>query len=137
MSIDNWIPNWFTISNRLIIWLAFSLLPSTSNNLSNTFFEKLLLREIESNDKIEEYIANNFSDIYNERKISSNGNWDLSTSKETIKRIWTDGGIRFLLQQKLTKLKSKKLILQDLILPKLVNGINVYQNLYKDADWHA
>ena len=101
-----------------------------SIQLSNTFLENMVLREIQSNDKIEEYIANNYKDIYDVRKISINGNWNLDTSKEIIKRITADGGVKFLLQQKQTKLKSKKIILQKQILSKIEKAIKVYKNSY-------
>ncbi len=71
-------------------------------------FNNLYQRETVSNENIEEYIAKNYSNYFEDHSNIKNGLWDNETTKKLLIAMLNDGAFRFKLQQKNAKLKSKR-----------------------------
>ena len=78
-------------------------------------------REIASNENIEEYIAANYSRLFEDHTTYKEGQWDRETTKKLLNALLTDGALRYKLHQKNNKLKSKRAHLQHRIIPTIAS----------------
>jgi len=96
------------------------------NDLRNRF-NVMYDREIASNENIEEYILENYSELFEDRSNIKVGRWDNETTKMLLEALLNDGALRYKLQQKNTKLKSKRAHLQHRIIPKIEKVIATHE----------
>ena len=89
--------------------------------------ERLYEKEMKLNDNIRQYIAMNYGDKFSSESEIINGLWSEETTKEFLVEAVKDGSFRFLLHGKLTMLKSKKLILDEQIIPRIQVVLEKYK----------
>ena len=78
--------------------------------------ERLYEKEVKLNQEIQNYISQTYPEIFID-KSTENAAWSLETTRKLLEKITMDGTYRFLLQSKLTVLKSKSFIMESQILP--------------------
>ena len=89
--------------------------------------ERLYEKEMKLNDNIRQYIAMNYGDKFSSESEIINGLWSEETTKEFLVEAVKDGSFRFLLHGKLTMIKSKKLILDEQIIPRIQVVLEKYK----------
>ena len=89
--------------------------------------ERLYEKEMKLNDNIREYISENYGDMFSTESEIINGIWTKATTKHFLTTIAIDGSFRFVLHGKLIILKSKKLILEEQIIPKIEEVLEKYE----------
>jgi len=87
--------------------------------------DRLYDREIASNKSLENHMVENHATLFKDHSNIVEGNWDPNTVKASLEAILDDGSLRFILQNKLSILKSKRDILENDIMISVEEAIEI------------
>ena len=100
--------------------------------MSETRWTEHVEAENSINTKIQEYIANEYQDIFNSGEMINNkGAWDKSTTNKILKKINTDGKLKYLLSAKLQILRFKYGSLKNRVYPTVERSIEYFESRQK------
>ena len=84
--------------------------------------------EIPINTKIQEYIANEYHDIFDSGELINNyGAWDETTTNKILKKISSDGELKYLLSAKLQVIRFKYANIKHRVYPKVEQTIEYFE----------
>jgi hypothetical protein len=87
--------------------------------------DRLYNKEVELNQEIQRYISHKYPEIFTNKSIV-NAIWSNDTTRELLEKIANDGTYRFLLQLKMSSLKSKRFIMDSHIIPVMERILKSY-----------
>jgi hypothetical protein len=102
---------------------------NTAYTMSEKRLSDHIIAENSINALLNEHISNEYQSIFNAAElINTNGAWDRTTTQNILKKIGTDGKLRYLLSAKLQILQFKYGDLKHRIFPAVENSMDYFEN---------
>ena len=89
--------------------------------------DRLYRKEVELNNEIQHHISLTYPEVFID-KSNVNATWNMDTTRKLLEKITVDGTYRFLLQNKLSAIKSKRLIMETQIIPLMERIVASYDD---------